>query len=403
MPDAIWLNDPFGRNSLKKTVAVVNWRTNKMQVNLPSLGASFKVRPVNEGNQFQTAVSNATFGIAPGTYLLINETVKSIINRTDSIANISINEFSAPATTLVNTTVLHEPPVNLNTGNAVTLKAIVASVQEPGKVELHVWNGFRSVVIDMQPLKAYHYSGIIPASLLAEGFLRYYIVVKETNGYTTFPSGTKNYPKDWDFYDATAYSVPVRTEASPVYLFDAFKDVNSVSKQWIRGSGVIPGDAPNKALMLVNVEKLFVPDNENKGAAAVYDYSMRYSFAKDIIFNKTALESKRKIVVHGKALNNKPCMVQLALVTNDGIAFGAVVKLDTLKGDYSIPLNDLKQVKTVLLPRPYPSFLSYYFSPATNSFDLSKMETLQISIGPGIPQDQLKDKHGLAIESVRLE
>ncbi|MES2645931.1 MAG: membrane or secreted protein [Bacteroidota bacterium] len=402
MPDAIWLNDPFGRNSLKKTVAVVNWRTNNMQIDLPVLGSQFKVTPLNEGNQFKTGAVNGAFSVSPGAYLLVKEGVSSIVNGTDTISNIFLNEFSAPAATLTNTTVLHEPPVNISAGNSVSISAVVAAVQKPEKVELHIWNGFRSQVIDMQASKAYHYNAIIPASLLTEGYLRYYIAVKDLIGYTTFPSGTKNSPKDWDFYDVSAYKVPVVAKSSPVYLFDAFKDAGSVARNWIRTSAVVPG-GPGKSLMTVNVEKLFVPDAENRGAAAIYDYSMRYSFADDISFNKADLGSKQKLVLLGKALNSKPCMVQLALITADGVAFGGTVNVDTLKGDYAIALNDLKQVKTVLLPRPYPSFLSYYFSPSINSFDLSKIETLQISIGPGIPETQLKDRHGLAIESIRLE
>ena len=96
-------------------------------------------------------------------------------------------------------------------------------------------------------------------------------------------------------------------------------------------------------------------------------------------------------------------MVQLALITTDGMAYGGLANVDILPGDYSISIADLKQVKAVLLPRPYPSFLPYYFQPSTGAFNLSKVETLQISIGPGIAETDLKMKHGLAIESVRLE
>jgi hypothetical protein len=35
--------------------------------------------------------------------------------------------------------------------------------------------------------------------------------------------------------------------------------------------------------------------------------------------------------------------------------------------------------------------------------NIEDFETLQISIGPGIPEDQLQDRHDIAIESVRLE
>jgi hypothetical protein len=35
--------------------------------------------------------------------------------------------------------------------------------------------------------------------------------------------------------------------------------------------------------------------------------------------------------------------------------------------------------------------------------NIEDFETLQILIGPGIPEDQLRNRHAIAIESVRLE
>ncbi len=45
MPDAIWIHDPFGRNSLQRQVAVINWRTWPMSINLTDLGKDFSIQP----------------------------------------------------------------------------------------------------------------------------------------------------------------------------------------------------------------------------------------------------------------------------------------------------------------------------------------------------------------------
>lgn len=67
-------------------------------------------------------------------------------------------------------------------------------------------------------------------------------------------------------------------------------------------------------------------------------------------------------------------------------------------------LADLKPVKTVTLPRPYPSFLQYYFEHNNNSeFDINKVESIQFSIGPEIPDTDLENEHGIGIINVRLE
>ena len=403
LPDAIWINDPFGRNSLKKTVAVVNWRENNMQIQLPDLGNNFSVKALNEGNQFSCVASNASFVISPGTYLLVKEGSVSKYNGQDRFKNLTLNEFNAPSATLTKTYVLHEPPAVLSTGTDFKVNAVIATVNNPEAVELHVWNGWRLVVIPMDQVHGYTYSATIPAENVTEGFLRYVIAVKENGVFTTYPSGAATYPKDWDYYNTASYKVAVVKKAGPVYLFDAFSDAAAVSKKWLSTSTVVPSGMSNKALMMVNVEKLFEPDTENRNGEPVYDYSMRYVFAKNIAARSEEIGQKKRLVLHGYALNNKPCMVQLALITTDGVAYGGLINVDTLQDDYSISIADLKQVKAVLLPRPYPSFLPYYFQPSAGAFDLSKVETLQISIGPGIAETDLKMKHGLAIESVRLE
>ncbi|HEY0110722.1 MAG TPA: cellulase family glycosylhydrolase, partial [Fibrella sp.] len=52
MPDAIWVQNIFGRNSPKKENAVINWRAWPIAINLPDLGANYSIQPLNEGNTF---------------------------------------------------------------------------------------------------------------------------------------------------------------------------------------------------------------------------------------------------------------------------------------------------------------------------------------------------------------
>src|SRR5690606_35985059 len=83
MPDAIWVKDPFGRNSLDRVNAVVNWTEWPMTLNLPDLGDNFKLKPLNEGNSFQPEAEGRSFVIAPGSYLVTKQSVttKLIANR----------------------------------------------------------------------------------------------------------------------------------------------------------------------------------------------------------------------------------------------------------------------------------------------------------------------------------
>ena len=64
----------------------------------------------------------------------------------------------------------------------------------------------------------------------------------------------------------------------------------------------------------------------------------------------------------------------------------------------------LTSVKAVILPRPYPTFLPYYSKAGkADKLDISQIESLQISIGPGIKEKDVDKKRELVISSVYLE
>lgn len=89
---------------------------------------------------------------------------------------------------------------------------------------------------------------------------------------------------------------------------------------------------------------------------------------------------------------------------DNGAAFGKVIELNDAQKEVTIKLNELQPVSTVLLPRPYPSFLPYYFDHDNDaSFDIRHVESLQFSIGPGLDEAGLKMVQKIGILSVKLE
>ena len=75
LPDAIWTDNLFGRNSLDRTVAVINWQEWEMKLNLPDLGSDFALKPINAGNGYMPKVAGTSFQIRPGTYLITRKGV----------------------------------------------------------------------------------------------------------------------------------------------------------------------------------------------------------------------------------------------------------------------------------------------------------------------------------------
>ena len=404
MPDAIWVKDPFGRNSLDRVNAVVKWDEWPMTIDLPDLEENFSVRPLNDGNNFKPVTDGKSFVIAPGTYLVTKEGVTTTLNADSRWKNIILKEFVAPRTTVKESYVIHEPVREHAAGTAITVEATVVTAAETDSVFLSVaGSGWRPRVVPMERLGAYTYVATIPDEEVAGGFLRYYISVATNGKAVTFPGGNDGHPGVWDFR-GEPYEVRVIPEGNPVYLFVASRDESRLSRQFSRQSRMVPFADPEKSELIVHVGELSGVAPENPEGEKLHDYSMRYYFGKQTAGRKTDILTANSIVVRGRSLMSRDCPVQVALVTANGEAYGGIVTLGKAPDDYAIPISNLKPVKLVTLPRPYPTFLPYFFKGEPGSgLDMAEVETLQLSVGPGTSSDMSQGAVEIGIESVRLE
>jgi hypothetical protein len=178
----------------------------------------------------------------------------------------------------------------------------------------------------MKKVRGYLYSVTVPAAEIQEGFLRYFISVRENGKSTSFPGSREGSPSDWDFNSDKSFEVRVVPPGSAVFIFNALSDNNELTRPWNRESSFAPLADPGRAEVRINIEKLFMVDPENPKAEKVQDYSMRYFFKKKIEGRNADLADKKKIVFRGRSLTVNPSWVQLALVTKDGNAYGALLR-----------------------------------------------------------------------------
>lgn len=407
MPDAVWIRDPFGATSPKRKVAVIKWNQWNMQVELPNLGNQFSLEPINDGNNFKSEVKNRQFNIRPGTYLLTRAGVNSTVRPTDSWKNIQLNEFAAPESNVDQTYLRHQPLAEISAGKAHQIEAtIICNGAAPESVELfYQGNGYWQQRLSMEHVEGYRYRATIPDSMIRPGFLEYRIVLRQQGQHTSYPEAIPTHPWDWDFFGDQPYKIRVVPSEHPVYLFYASTDSRTLSRRWIRGSGfLVPTEDNQGSAIEINVDRLFRTDPENPEADPVYDYPMRFGFWEKIAGRTSDLNTKSKIVFNGKSLNNRPCRFQITLVDKNANAYGGIMEIKPEYGAYILDIAQLKKIKPATLPRPYPTFLPYYFEGGTDEpLNLEDIEVLHMSIGPGIPKSQLEEKHGLLIESVRLE
>lgn len=397
LPDAIWVDNIFGRNSLNKTVAVINYRSWPMEVTLPDLGDDFRITNLQGGGSVE--VDSRKFTVQPGVYLLAKPGASTPAANT-KFKSITLSEFAAPTSNLDRSYVLHTPKPRLTAGQPLVIEAEVVTKEEPQNVTLFVPSNWQFKPVEMKRISGYGYRAEIPAEMVKEGYLQYHIAV--TTGMTTetFPGAAKGTPSQWDF-TGIPYRVAVVSAAAPLVVFNAHTDTEELSREWRRGSNLLPGAEPGTSRLLVEVEKLFTPDPENTKGPAIRDYSMRYNFSPHVAGRTRELHEFSKLVFRGKSIG-MDLPLQIALIDKAGNTFGGQIMLKEGMDEYVLNIADLKPVRQVILPRPYPTFLPYFFemqSPAT--LDRKTIETLQISLGPGL--DNREGPYRFEMESVRLE
>lgn len=405
MPDALIIANPYGRNSLDKKVAVIQWNQNRMKINLDDLGREFSIQPLNEGNANQPKVSGGQFVVAPGVYLLTKAGVKSSWKPTDVWQNIQLKEFQAPTASVDKTYLVHNQADFAIAGAPLTLEAQVISPNPGLTVQVQVTNGPSWQLINMERKNGFTYTAEIPASQLNQGFLTYYIYVKNGDQTLTFPAEKSGLPYDWDFFTRDSYRVRVLEKSQPVYLFNAEKDWDALSlTRWLRDSRLMPTDQINESEFQIKVSQLFQKDDENLNGAVIHDYSVKAYLNKKINPVRVQLADKKTLVIKARSLDTGPTPVQVALVTKDGSAYGKVIELSTEMKEYEIPVAALVKVKTVPMPRPYPTFLPYYFfNTQEQPLKLEDIEGVQISIGPGLPEVKLMTPHSVGLVCVWLK
>ena len=425
MPDAVWVSDPFAKASPKKVVARIAWNSWPMTIRLPDLGPAFRAVGLNEGNTFSGQASGGSLAIRPGAYLLSRGNVPARWGAKAAWRNIRLGEFVAPAASVDKPYVVQSPRAEVTEGHSLTIHAVVATATPAPRVTLVAFapsgddprppriepgrrrqpgGGFipgPGSPGSQGPLSlpmtgnGLDYSAVIPGDRLHPGTLRYFIVVEEGGSALTFPCEFPGRPGDWDFY-GSAWEVRVVGRGAPILLFSAGTDTPGLTyDSREQRSKIVPSDQPGSSALR------FIAWDLDLGE---HDASIR-SFFRDRTGGRLADEpSPTRLVLYGRSASGTAGKVQLALVTSDGFAYGAVVDIGGVSGRYAVRLGDLEPVRSPNIPHGYPVFLRYWADPGPKEpLDLRKAESLLISLGPGLSPGERASPVGVEIERVWLE
>ena len=355
MPDAVQVSDPFAKPSLKKEVVAIIWNKWNMKINLPPLTSDFTITGINAGNIRQTETSDGIISsIEPGVYLLQRKgfTPSATWNKETKWGNIRLDEYAAPPMDITRYSVAHQAATVVESGKPLTLEAQVVGPDSPDSIIVYTdrisfWRD-NNPYFKMERTHGYTYQVTIPAEQIHTGRLRYNIVVCKNQKKFTFPEGVEGSPLDWDYTSTEYFKSEVVAPESEIRLFTATDENNGMEYYEI----------PPQHFLLKEIKN-------------------------DIEHRISRLQQCRQICLSGK---NLPDTLTVGFITNQGFTYVAPVAnrhsaLDVESQDIvRIPVSDLKQTSTALLPNPYPVFMKKYFEPDTLiPFHLEDIEKLEIS------------------------
>lgn len=405
LPDALTVQNPFGRNALDKTVGIIDWNHRNMTVSLDDLGDQFTLTPLNAGNTYTTEATDGAFSVWPGTYILRSSPPSTQQIHTWQDANRHLRSFAGPAGTVDQDYVVHTPPEVVPAGQELVIEAQVASPFDSVHVQA-VIAGWQGTVIDLEWVHGFTYRGVVPADQINPGALEYYLVIRHAGGARTFPSDAEGLPYEWDFHERQPYQVHVQGAGRPITLFSARQHGSTlVTSRWSRSQRIAPTAHPDERRFEVNLQGIFRILFTTGKETITRDYTVRHFTANTLQHLTRQIDQYDQLVVKASPKNNQAVPCQISLVTRQGAAYGYTLVLQPGKTLYRIPLRHLQPVPMVTLPRPYPTFLPYFFSESETrqNWSLADVEAVQWSLGPGISQEHIDESYGIEISYILLE
>jgi hypothetical protein len=386
-PDVKIVSDPFAQGSKDKVVSRLVSREWLMNVNLPYLGNTFYITPLNKGNNYSTVANLSKFKIKPGVYLL---SVKQNIDKSnlpETVGRIGLTEFECPQTTNL--------PIDLNldqkkeyvAGEAIKITAEIIDSVNVDQVYLYIKDikSFRFERVPMAYTNGYTYEAVLSTRWSSPGKYEYCIEVVKDKISSVFPSRTHKSPSSWDFYEKNMWGFNVIEAETPLRLFLPQEDVNDLAFTRIGDNirwgiyKLLPSDQDENLVI-----RLFFPQSMDK---TLDDYTMSLVVKDRIKARGENMKKAASILVKARSENEGREMF-ISLMESDGTTWSKKIAVTKEWKDYIIPIKDFLPSKGVLLPLSYPERWDYWVDPAKGRglagdyLQMNKVERLQISLRP---------------------
>jgi hypothetical protein len=401
-PDSLQIDDPFAPTRIDRLVFQLIARAWPMTVDLPDLGASFRVEPLNAGNSYATRASGRTFTIRPGVYLLSDSSRTAPVKLPDRLPGVpyylGMREFVCPESSRAPTSVVLHTQSDYPADKPVTITATVAAAEAPDSVTLQFSGGTATAEpLAMPHLAGYDYGATLAPGALPPGEIRFTVSVSAGGKTLVFP-----HDSPVDSNRAESYRAAVVPADAPVVLFDAPRDFSNLSVSR-------SGESRNRIAKLV--------EGSQPGTTA-YPFGvptgpMADDFTASLyVGDRLAARGARIAVAKAVHLRLKgivaPSVIRLTLVERDGSGWSGKIFAPSRWTDVVVPIASLRSAKSAMVPQGYPGTWSYWLSPPAGrtSIDLAQVERLQFSLRKddfGSIAAIDSSQAAVAIESVSLD
>lgn len=371
MPDQLLTDDPFKKTSLNGEVGAILYREHPMCIRLASLGEAYTYKAINSDNHRKGKAVNGFINIYPGTYLL-TKNPRSLPSNVDST-------FVAPAETEKIFKIVHEPAKNIARGDSLTIHATLFGKSLPDSLvifprEVSFWSN-RNRLYKMHYIGGYQYEVTIPTQG-SNNEIAYNIVAFTFDASLTFPQDEPGTPLSWDYRSSQYYKTTIVSCSTPIVLVEPGREPNSMEIGTIPGAQQAKLQYIHRAPVDHNVYRLDYLPSEGWPVGESPMVVLK-CYVSDELRRHPYLAQKHSLVVSlGEFDELKE--LELSLITTQGITYSSRVEPKTM---IEIPVAQLKQSPTLILPAPFPDFLSRKFESTTAiPFKTEEIEFVQITI-----------------------
>ena len=391
-PDAVWVKDPFGRNGLYNAVAKLIWKTHKIKIQLPGLNSDFRIYSAD--NKSQTAIDNS-INLQPGVYFISNDENYSEINFETDVTNFEmIKKYGDFINDFQSTGIKNHTPSSLRENEEKKIVFEIYSKEENINPVIYLrktgWGSYQK--LQLKKINDFTYELLLPDDISSNGILNYFLALNNKNEVLTFPGRLKTTPEFWSFNPEESFQLSILPSTNKITIYNPETDSKNLisSNIWRFAQYRLDYTFDEKDEQELNISINNVREKFPELALQIYtgEYLKNVQPGND-----------DELQIEIKNISEELDSVLIRVLYDNNSGFERKIPVTSDYKNISINLSQPEKFKFALLPRPYPTFLPYWFESEPRENKNPKIESIQIAIPLPEPGEDLNN-YGIKIKKI---